>query len=70
VRSIIDLGHNLQLRVVGEGVESPEIFEALRVAGCDVVQGFLLARPMPFDKLRYWLTEPLAHGLPSGPVLA
>jgi diguanylate cyclase (GGDEF)-like protein len=55
VRSIVDLGHNLSLHVVGEGVESGEIWEMLRHSGCDAAQGFLLARPMPVDLLREWL---------------
>jgi diguanylate cyclase (GGDEF)-like protein len=55
VRSIIDLGHNLALRVVGEGVETDEILASLRESGCDIAQGFLLARPMPFEQLAEWL---------------
>ncbi len=55
-RSIIDLGHNLKLRVVGEGVESDEILDALQTAGCDVAQGFSLARPMALEVLVDWLT--------------
>jgi len=57
VRSIVDLGHNLDMRVVGEGVETDEVLAGLRDAGCDVVQGFLLARPMPFKKLERWLMD-------------
>jgi diguanylate cyclase len=55
VRSIIDLGHNLGLRVVGEGVETNGVLLQLRQAGCDVAQGFLLARPMPIAQLAHWL---------------
>jgi EAL domain-containing protein (putative c-di-GMP-specific phosphodiesterase class I) len=55
VRSIVDLGHNLKLRVVGEGVETDDVFTALREAGCDLAQGYLLARPMPAEQLRGWL---------------
>jgi diguanylate cyclase (GGDEF)-like protein len=58
VRSIIDLGHNLALRVVGEGVESDDVLAALRAGGCDVAQGFLLARPMPAASLPEWLSRP------------
>jgi EAL domain-containing protein (putative c-di-GMP-specific phosphodiesterase class I) len=46
VRSIVDLGHNLRLHVVAEGVETEETLDALREAGCDVAHGFLLARAM------------------------
>jgi EAL domain-containing protein (putative c-di-GMP-specific phosphodiesterase class I) len=54
VRSIIDLGHNLSLSVVGEGVETEETLAMLRASGCDVAQGWLLARPMPVDELPMW----------------
>ncbi len=57
VRSIVDLGHNLSLQVVGEGVETDAVFATLREAGCDLAQGFLLARPMPADQLRIWLAN-------------
>lgn len=57
VRSIIELGHNLAMRVVGEGVETVGVLNALRNLGCDVAQGFLFARPMPLDELELWLAE-------------
>jgi diguanylate cyclase len=57
VRSIVDLGHNLHMRVVAEGVETDAVLLGLREAGCDVAQGFLLARPMPFKKFERWLVE-------------
>ncbi len=56
VRSVIDLGHNLSLRVVGEGIEDAEVLAALRAGGCDLAQGFLLARPMPAASLPDWLS--------------
>ncbi|MEJ2576169.1 MAG: EAL domain-containing protein, partial [Gammaproteobacteria bacterium] len=46
VRATVDLGHNLGLKVVAEGVESVEEFEALTAIGCDLVQGYLLGRPV------------------------
>jgi EAL domain-containing protein (putative c-di-GMP-specific phosphodiesterase class I) len=55
VRSIVDLGHNLGLRVVAEGVETEEALDSLHSVGCDEVQGYLLARPMPQAKLLEWL---------------
>jgi EAL domain-containing protein (putative c-di-GMP-specific phosphodiesterase class I) len=55
VRSIVDLGHNLALRVVAEGVETNETSMALRAIGCDLAQGYLFARPMPADQLRSWM---------------
>jgi EAL domain-containing protein (putative c-di-GMP-specific phosphodiesterase class I) len=56
VRSIVDPGHNLSLRVVGEGVEATSVLDRLRQLGCDEAQGFLVARPMPADQLLDWLT--------------
>jgi diguanylate cyclase (GGDEF)-like protein/PAS domain S-box-containing protein len=55
VRSTIDLGRNLGLRVVAEGVETAEIWDALTALGCTVAQGFYLSRPVPPDELRTWL---------------
>jgi EAL domain-containing protein (putative c-di-GMP-specific phosphodiesterase class I) len=55
-RSIVELGDNLALRVVGEGVETDVGLAALRETHCDVAQGFLFARPMAADKLGGWLT--------------
>jgi diguanylate cyclase len=57
VQSIIDLGHNLGLHVVGEGVETDEIASALIAAGCEVAQGYLYARPMPAEELSDWLVS-------------
>jgi diguanylate cyclase (GGDEF)-like protein len=57
VRSIIDLGHNLSLRVVAEGVETDDVLDELRQAGCDMAQGYLFARPMPLADLSPWLAE-------------
>jgi diguanylate cyclase (GGDEF)-like protein len=47
VRSMIDLGHNLGLEVVAEGVEDAATMEMLRSLGCDVAQGYHLGRPAP-----------------------
>ena len=54
VRSTIDLGHNLGLRVVAEGVEDVRALERLRTLGCDVVQGYYLCRPLPGDEVLAW----------------
>lgn len=47
VRSLIDLAHNLELKVVAEGVESAEILAALTHLGCDYAQGYDVGKPMP-----------------------
>ena len=46
VRSTIDLAHNLGLTVVAEGVDDAMVLERLRALGCDMVQGYLLSRPI------------------------
>jgi len=55
VRSIIDLGHNLGMNVVAEGVEDAEVDRALLDLGCDVAQGFWFSRPLPADQVAPWL---------------
>jgi diguanylate cyclase (GGDEF)-like protein/PAS domain S-box-containing protein len=55
VRSIISLGHELGLEVVGEGVETAEVQTRLEEYGCDLVQGFQLTRALPADELEQWL---------------
>jgi diguanylate cyclase (GGDEF)-like protein len=51
VRSTIDLGRNLGLDVVAEGVESQEIWDALRAQGCSLAQGYFISRPAPAEEL-------------------
>jgi diguanylate cyclase (GGDEF)-like protein/PAS domain S-box-containing protein len=55
VRSTIDLGRNLGLRVVAEGVESEAVWTKLRRLGCTSAQGYYLTKPVPADDLRAWL---------------
>tara|TARA_R110001599_G_scaffold196210_2_gene392712 strand:- start:31087 stop:32367 length:1281 start_codon:yes stop_codon:yes gene_type:complete len=55
VKIIIDIGHLFNLDVVAEGVEDSATLDMLRALGCDIVQGFLFARPMPEAELRAWL---------------
>lgn len=57
VRSLIGLGHNLGLSVVAEGVESQEVWDQLKVLGCDSAQGYSMSRPIPPDKLDDWLKQ-------------
>src|SRR5919201_996516 len=49
VRSTIELGRNLGLDVVAEGVETQAAWDALRAQGCTLAQGYLIGRPMPAD---------------------
>ncbi len=63
VAAMISLGKSLKLRVVAEGVEEEEQLEFLRQHGCDEVQGFLMARPMPPDELVRFVRDHAAQGL-------
>ena len=54
VRSTIELGHNLGLRVIAEGVESAEIWQGLLPLGCDLLQGYHLSRPMKAEDTIAW----------------
>ncbi len=56
VRSAVELGHNLGLRVVAEGVEDTISYERLTRLGCDLAQGYYMGRPMPAPELERWLT--------------
>ena len=64
VRSTIELGHNLGLRVVAEGVESAEVWRQLLPLGCDLVQGFYLGAPMTGTQFEQWTRMLPAHILP------
>jgi diguanylate cyclase (GGDEF)-like protein len=57
VRSTIDLGHNMGLRVVAEGIESEAVWRLLARMGCDQGQGYFMSRPMPADQLAGWLEK-------------
>jgi diguanylate cyclase (GGDEF)-like protein/PAS domain S-box-containing protein len=60
VRSTVDLGRNLGLEVVAEGVETIETWERLRELGCNTAQGYFLGRPMPAEEMSDWLRTRLA----------
>jgi EAL domain-containing protein (putative c-di-GMP-specific phosphodiesterase class I) len=57
VRSTIDLAHALDMEVTAEGVETPATLALLSVMGCDMVQGFLISRPIEFAAFRTFLDE-------------
>jgi diguanylate cyclase (GGDEF)-like protein len=60
VRHTIDLARSLRLRVVAEGAEDSETWEALAQAGCDLCQGYFLSRPLPAAELEAWLGAPVS----------
>jgi EAL domain-containing protein (putative c-di-GMP-specific phosphodiesterase class I) len=57
VRSTIDLAHALDMEVTAEGVETPAAMALLSVMGCDMIQGYLISRPVEIDAFRLFLEE-------------
>ena len=57
VRSTIDLGRNLGLGIVAEGIESKDVWDALRLAGCTLAQGYFISKPASADDLAELLNE-------------
>lgn len=57
VRSSIDLAHALEMEVTAEGVDDPMALALLRIMGCDLAQGYLIARPMPLVELIAFLND-------------
>ncbi len=57
IRSTIDLGHNMGLKVVAEGVETEAALQQLQAMGCDLAQGYLMSRPLPVAELERWIVE-------------
>jgi diguanylate cyclase (GGDEF)-like protein/PAS domain S-box-containing protein len=55
VRSVIELAQNLGLNIVAEGVETADALVTLRGFGCDVAQGYFIARPAPVEVFDAWL---------------
>ena len=55
VRAMINLAHNLNLQVVGEGVENAEQLALLREFGCDQAQGYLISKSLPLSELARFL---------------
>ncbi|NDE90316.1 MAG: EAL domain-containing protein [Alphaproteobacteria bacterium] len=55
--TIIDLGHNLKLKVVAEGIETVSALKLLKDRGCDLGQGYLISKPVPYEKFLAWITE-------------
>ena len=55
VKSIIDLAHNLELKVVAEGVENHAVLDALISMGCDMAQGYYIKKPAPARDIVKWV---------------
>jgi EAL domain-containing protein (putative c-di-GMP-specific phosphodiesterase class I)/FixJ family two-component response regulator len=57
IKSIVDLGHSLGLRVTAEGVDDPSTLSYINSLGCDLAQGYFIARPMWGDAVRSWAEQ-------------
>jgi diguanylate cyclase (GGDEF)-like protein len=57
VRSTIELGHNMGLVVIAEGVETAESWHVLKRLGCDMAQGYYMSAPLPAGKFREWVAK-------------
>jgi EAL domain-containing protein (putative c-di-GMP-specific phosphodiesterase class I) len=69
VKTAIDLGRHFGLNVVAEGVESELTLTVLEEIGCDVCQGFLFSRPLPYERLDAWyMAQTVAESTPAGEV--
>ena len=57
VKTIADLGHNLGMELIAEGIERENEIPLLRQYGCDLTQGFFFARPMPAEEASAFLRK-------------
>ena len=55
--SVIRLGHTLDLTTIAEGIEDPRQLELLRALGCDLAEGYFIARPMTADAVEAYIRE-------------
>ena len=67
IEAIVAMGKAMELVVVAEGVETDQQYAIVRRLGCDLAQGYFIARPMPADQLLAWCggyedTQSLKHG--------
>ncbi len=65
VRSIVELGHSLDLVVVAEGVEDDAARDQLVTMRCDIAQGYLISRPLSEDRFEAWLQARTERGVGS-----
>jgi len=65
VQAMLQMARNLQIKTVAEGVESTDTAQRLQGMGCDEVQGFLYARPMPASALDDWFATTMAAVAPA-----
>jgi diguanylate cyclase (GGDEF)-like protein len=69
VRSTINLGHALNLKVVAEGVEGAASVQMLADLGCDLIQGYFISKPLPTPQFTAWMTARTAALAPQADCL-
>jgi EAL domain-containing protein (putative c-di-GMP-specific phosphodiesterase class I) len=57
VKAAVNLAHTLDLKIVAEGVEDEKTLDLLSAMGCDYVQGYHIAKPMPQEELIDWMND-------------
>ncbi len=57
VGALMKIGQKLGMKILAEGVETAEHLEFLKAEGCDYMQGYLIAKPMPANKISEWMSE-------------
>jgi predicted signal transduction protein with EAL and GGDEF domain len=64
VRAIIELAHQLGIKVIAEGIENQATWDLLVELGCDAGQGYFVSRPLPAPDMVHWLStwEPAGEG--------
>ena len=65
VRSTINLGHAMNLKVVAEGVEVISSWDALGRLGCDLIQGYFISKPLPVQEFTAWMEARTQSALAS-----
>jgi len=55
VRTTVDIGHNFDLKVVAEGVETAAVLDQIVAMGCDYGQGYYISKPLFVDEFQHWL---------------
>ncbi len=61
IKTIIELGHNLNCQVVAEGVENQKTIDSLNLLGIDILQGFFYCKPLNFSDFQQWLAREFAE---------
>jgi len=57
IHAIIAMAHGLNLKVIAEGIETPEQWEFLKQENCDFAQGYYFSKPLPINELKLWLKK-------------